>query len=51
MASTTTHKTQIYIDGKLTYNWPISTGREKMPTPNGTDLAVEKKYQVRMVGG
>ena len=27
VASTTTHHTQIYINGKLAYNWPISTGR------------------------
>ena len=25
VASTTTHKTQIYLNGKLLYDWPIST--------------------------
>ena len=44
------HTTQIYIDGKLKYNWPISTGRA-MPTPDGTYLTVEKANPVRMIGG
>jgi len=51
VASTTTHKTQIYINGKLTYDWPISTGRPSLPTPDGTYLSVEKNNPVRMVGG
>ncbi len=51
VASTTTHKTQIYIDGKLTYDWPISTGRPSLPTPDGTYLSVEKNNPVRMIGG
>jgi len=51
VASTTTHRTQIYIDGKLTYTWPISTGRATMPTPDGTYLTVEKHNPVRMIGG
>jgi lipoprotein-anchoring transpeptidase ErfK/SrfK len=51
VASTSAYHTLIYVDGKLTYDWPISTGREKMPTPNGTYLAVEKKNPVRMIGG
>jgi lipoprotein-anchoring transpeptidase ErfK/SrfK len=51
VASTTTHHTQIYVDGKLTYDWPISTGRATMPTPDGTYLTVQKGNPVRMVGG
>jgi lipoprotein-anchoring transpeptidase ErfK/SrfK len=51
VASTTTHKTQIYLNGKLRYNWPISTGRASLPTPDGTYLSVEKGNPVRMVGG
>jgi lipoprotein-anchoring transpeptidase ErfK/SrfK len=51
VASTTTHRTQIYINGKLTYNWPISTGRASLPTPDGTYLSVEKNNPVRMIGG
>ena len=51
MASTTTHHTQIYINGKLTYNWPISTGRADLPTPDGSYLSVEKANPVRMIGG
>ena len=51
VASTTTHHTQVYIGGKLTYNWPISTGRSTMPTPDGTYLTVQKGNPVRMIGG
>jgi lipoprotein-anchoring transpeptidase ErfK/SrfK len=51
VASTTTHHTQIYINGQLTYQWPISTGRPSLPTPDGTYLSVEKNNPVRMIGG
>jgi lipoprotein-anchoring transpeptidase ErfK/SrfK len=51
VASTTTHRTQIYLNGKLTYTWPISTGRASLPTPDGTYLSVEKANPVRMIGG
>ena len=51
VASTTTHKTQIYINGKLAYDWPISTGRPSLPTPDGTYLSVQKNNPVRMIGG
>ena len=51
VASTTTHKTQIYLNGKLEYNWPVSTGRASLPTPDGTYVSVEKANPVRMVGG
>ncbi len=51
VASTTTHYTQIYINGTRTYNWPISTGRLSLPTPDGTYLSVEKNNPVRMIGG
>ena len=51
VASTRTHRTQIYIDGKLKYNWPISTGRDTLPTPDGSYLAIEKNNPVRMIGG
>ena len=51
VASTTTHQTQIYLNGKLAYQWPISTGRPSLPTPDGTYLSVEKGNPVRMVGG
>jgi lipoprotein-anchoring transpeptidase ErfK/SrfK len=51
VASTTTHHTQIYINGKLTYDWPISTGRPSLPTPDGTYVSVEKNNPVRMIGG
>src|SRR5581483_83522 len=51
VASTTTHKTEIYENGKLTYKWPISTGRASKPPPDGTYLSVEKANPVRMIGG
>jgi lipoprotein-anchoring transpeptidase ErfK/SrfK len=51
VASTVTHRTQIYVGGQLTYTWPISTGRDTLPTPNGTYLTVEKANPVRMIGG
>jgi len=51
VANTSTHQTQIYVGGKLTYDWPISTGRATMPTPDGTYLTVNKGNPVRMIGG
>jgi lipoprotein-anchoring transpeptidase ErfK/SrfK len=51
VASTTTHRTQIYINGRLAYQWPISTGRASLPTPDGTYVSVEKANPVRMIGG
>lgn len=51
VADTKSFHTRVYIDGKLTYTWPISTGRAKTPTPNGTYLSVEKSNPVRMIGG
>jgi lipoprotein-anchoring transpeptidase ErfK/SrfK len=50
VASTKTHFTQIYVGGKLTYNWPISTGRPGDDTPNGSYLTIEKENPVRMTG-
>jgi lipoprotein-anchoring transpeptidase ErfK/SrfK len=51
VASTAEHTTQIYVNGRLAYNWPISTGRTTMPTPDGTYLTVQKNNPVRMIGG
>jgi lipoprotein-anchoring transpeptidase ErfK/SrfK len=51
VASTTAHYTLIYVDGKMKYHWPISTGRTTMPTPDGTYLTVQKGNPVRMIGG
>ena len=51
VASTSAHQTLIYVGGQLKYDWPISTGRATMPTPDGTYLSVEKGNPVRMVGG
>jgi lipoprotein-anchoring transpeptidase ErfK/SrfK len=51
VASTSNHHTLIYVGGKLAYDWPISTGRATMPTPDGTYLTVQKNNPVRMIGG
>jgi len=51
IASTTTHFTDIYLNGKLLYHWPVSTGRASLPTPDGTYLSVQKNNPVRMIGG
>jgi len=50
VASTKAHRTQIYVDGKLTYNWPISSGRPGDDTPNGSYLTIEKANPVEMKG-
>jgi lipoprotein-anchoring transpeptidase ErfK/SrfK len=51
VASTTSHRTQIYYNGKLRYDWPISTGKASTATPDGTYVTIEKENPVRMVGG
>jgi lipoprotein-anchoring transpeptidase ErfK/SrfK len=51
VASTTNHRTQIYDNGALKYDWPISTGKASTATPNGTYLTIEKENPVRMIGG
>jgi lipoprotein-anchoring transpeptidase ErfK/SrfK len=50
VASTKWHKTEIYVDGKLKYTWPISTGRPGDDTPNGSYLTIEKENPVLMKG-
>jgi lipoprotein-anchoring transpeptidase ErfK/SrfK len=50
VASTLTHRTQIYINGKLKYNWPISSGKPGDATPDGSYLTIEKENPVRMIG-
>ena len=51
VASTTAHRTQIYYNGTLRYNWPMSTGKASTATPNGTYVTIEKENPVRMIGG
>jgi lipoprotein-anchoring transpeptidase ErfK/SrfK len=50
VASTSTHKTQIYVNGKLRYDWPISAGKPGDATPDGAYLTIEKANPVRMTG-
>jgi lipoprotein-anchoring transpeptidase ErfK/SrfK len=50
VGNTRTHRTQIYVDGKLKYNWPISSGRPGDDTPNGSYLTIEKANPVLMTG-
>ncbi|HSR85516.1 MAG TPA: L,D-transpeptidase, partial [Streptosporangiaceae bacterium] len=50
IANTASHRTQIYYDGHLRYDWPISSGRPGDATPNGSYLTIEKANPVRMKG-
>jgi lipoprotein-anchoring transpeptidase ErfK/SrfK len=50
VASTKAHKTKIYVNGKLKYDWDISSGKPGDDTPNGSYLTIEKENPVRMVG-
>jgi lipoprotein-anchoring transpeptidase ErfK/SrfK len=50
IGNTLTHYTQIYYNGKLVYNWPISSGRPGDDTPDGSYLTIEKENPVQMVG-
>ncbi|MGH3210546.1 MAG: Ig-like domain-containing protein, partial [Trebonia sp.] len=50
VASTQAHKTKIYVNGKLTYDWDISSGKPGDDTPDGSYLTIEKENPVRMIG-
>jgi len=50
VASTKAHKTKIYVNGKLKYNWDISSGKPGDDTPDGSYLTIEKENPVRMIG-
>jgi lipoprotein-anchoring transpeptidase ErfK/SrfK len=50
VASPATHKTQVYINGKLAYDWNISAGKPGDATPDGSYLTIEKENPVRMIG-
>ncbi len=50
IANTATHRTQIYYNGKLRYNWPISSGKPGDATPDGSYLTIEKGNPVQMTG-
>jgi lipoprotein-anchoring transpeptidase ErfK/SrfK len=50
VGNTATHSTQIYYNGRLRYNWPISSGQPGDDTPNGSYLTVEKENPVEMKG-
>jgi lipoprotein-anchoring transpeptidase ErfK/SrfK len=50
VASTRAHRTQIYYNGKLRYNWPISSGKPGDDTPDGSYLTIEKANPVQMKG-
>jgi lipoprotein-anchoring transpeptidase ErfK/SrfK len=50
VASTKTHKTRIYVNGKLKYDWDISSGKPGDDTPDGSYLTIEKANPVRMIG-
>jgi lipoprotein-anchoring transpeptidase ErfK/SrfK len=50
VGNTQTHRTQIYYNGALRYNWPISSGRPGDDTPDGSYLTIEKENPVLMTG-
>ena len=50
IASTRTHYMQVYLNGKLYGNWPISTGMPGDDTANGTYVTIEKGNPTRMKG-
>ena len=50
IGNTRTHRTQIYYNGNLRYDWPISSGRPGDDTPNGSYLTIEKENPVLMTG-
>jgi lipoprotein-anchoring transpeptidase ErfK/SrfK len=50
IGNTKTHHTQIYYNGKLRYDWPISTGKPGDDTPDGSYLTIEKENPVLMTG-
>jgi len=50
VGNTQTHHTQIYVNDKLTYDWPISSGRPGDDTPDGSYLTIEKENPVLMTG-
>ncbi|MBB5888859.1 L,D-transpeptidase [Kutzneria kofuensis] len=48
VAGTATHRMQVYKNGTLQYDWPISTGKPGHDTPNGTYLTIDKGNPVEM---
>jgi len=50
VGNTRTHRTQIYYNGKLRYNWPISSGKPGDATPDGSYVTIDKGNPVRMKG-
>ncbi len=50
VASTKTHKTQIYVNGTMKYDWNISSGKPGDDTPDGSYLTIEKANPVEMKG-
>jgi lipoprotein-anchoring transpeptidase ErfK/SrfK len=50
IANTATHRTHIYYNGRLRYNWPISSGKPGDATPDGSYLTIEKGNPVQMTG-
>ncbi len=50
IANTVTHRTQIYENGRLRYDWPISSGRPGDDTPDDSYLTIGKANPVEMKG-
>jgi lipoprotein-anchoring transpeptidase ErfK/SrfK len=43
-----THEMQVYNNGALIKTFPVSTGRESLPTMDGVHIAIEKSQVVQM---
>jgi lipoprotein-anchoring transpeptidase ErfK/SrfK len=48
VASTSTHRMRVWVNGKLRFDWPISTGQPGDDTPDGNYLTIEKGNPVDM---
>ncbi len=48
LASASSHRMKVWVNHRLRYNWPISTGQPGRDTPNGRYLTIEKGNPVEM---
>ena len=44
----TTHRMDVYDNGQLLYDWPISAGAPNWPTTEGTHIVLDREAVVRM---
>jgi len=48
VASARSHRMKVWVNGKLRFNWPISTGQPGHDTPDGKYVTIEKGNPVDM---